>query len=380
MAIVIGVPKEQAAGEHRVAVVPEIVKKFKIAGFDVVVEAGAGSDAHFTDAAYTSAGATIVSTTPALYEQANIIVKVQPPGVTELDALSDGKFLIGFMSPYRYVTHVARIASKHVTSFAIELVPRTTRAQAMDVLSSQATVVGYSAVIHGASLSNRFFPMLTTAAGTIRPSRVLVLGAGVAGLQAIATARRLGAIVEAYDVRRAVKEEVESLGAKFIGITLDAEVSGGYARELTELEQQQERELVDQHLAQADVIITTAQIPGRMAPKLITEQMIKHMKPGAVIIDCAADSGGNTTCTKPGEAVTRDDVLIYGPMNLPSDLPVHASEMYAKNIYNFVMLLTHDGESLEPDWNDDIIAGTLLTHNGKIAHEPTRQLAERATS
>ena len=259
---------------------------------------------------------------------------------------------------------------------AVELIPRITRAQPMDALSSQATVAGYKAALVAANLTRRFFPMLTTAAGTIRPAQVLVLGAGVAGLQAIATARRLGAVVEAYDVRRAAGEQVRSLGAKFLELPLDAEAEGGYARELTEEEKAREREMLAEAVARADAVITTAQVPGRPAPLLVTEAMVARMKPGAVIVDLAAESGGNCALTRPGEVLEHGGVTIYGPLNLPSELAVHASEMYAKNLYHFLELLTQGGERLEPDWGDEILAKSALVWAGEIRHGPTRERVE----
>ncbi len=376
MAIRVAVPKETAPKERRVAVTPEIAGRLVKQGFSVRVEAGAGEGAYFPDAAYEAAGAEVVPDKAALYPEAELILKVQPPDEDEVDLMQKGAVVVGFLQPHRFPERVKRMAEKGVNAFALELIPRITRAQAMDVLSSQATAVGYKAALIGADLLPKFFPMLTYAAGTIRPAKVLVLGAGVAGLQAIATARRLGAVVEAYDVRRAAGEQVRSLGAKFLELDIDAEAEGGYARELTPEEKEKEKQMVADAVARADVIITTAQIPGKRAPILITKEMVERMRPGAVIIDVAAESGGNCELTQPGEKVEHNGVTIYGPINLPSELAVHASEMYAKNLYNFIALLTQDGETLAPDWSDEILAKSVLIWDGEVKHAPTKALLE----
>ena len=376
MAIRVAVPKETAPKERRVAVTPEIAGRLVKQGYTVRVEAGAGEGAYFPDAAYEAAGAEVVPDKAALYPEAELILKVQPPDEDEVDLMQKGAVVVGFLQPHRYPERVKKMAEKGVNAFALELIPRITRAQAMDVLSSQATAVGYKAALIGADLLPKFFPMLTYAAGTIRPAKVLVLGAGVAGLQAIATARRLGAVVEAYDVRRAAGEQVRSLGAKFLELDIDAEAEGGYARELTPEEKEKEKQMVADAVARADVIITTAQIPGKRAPILITKEMVERMRPGAVIIDVAAESGGNCELTQPGEKVEHNGVTIYGPINLPSELAVHASEMYAKNLYNFISLLTQDGETLAPDWSDEILAKSVLIWDGEVKHAPTKQLLE----
>lgn len=376
MAIRVAVPKETAPKERRVAVTPEIAGRLVKQGFSVRVEAGAGEGAYFPDAAYEAAGAEVVPDKAALYPEAELILKVQPPDEDEVDLMQKGAVVVGFLQPHRFPDRVKRMAEKGVNAFALELIPRITRAQAMDVLSSQATAVGYKAALIGADLLPKFFPMLTYAAGTIRPAKVLVLGAGVAGLQAIATARRLGAVVEAYDVRRAAGEQVRSLGAKFLELDIDAEAEGGYARELTPEEKEKERKMVEDAVARADVVITTAQIPGRPAPRLISQAMVERMRPGAVIIDLAAESGGNCELTQPGERVVHHGVTIYGPVNLPSELPIHASEMYARNLFNFVSLLAREGEGLSPDWDDEIIQKSVLVWEGEVKHEPTRKLLE----
>ncbi|AEB11364.1 Re/Si-specific NAD(P)(+) transhydrogenase subunit alpha [Marinithermus hydrothermalis] len=373
MPIRVAVPKEVAPGERRVALVPEVVGRLAGKGYQVQVEQGAGAAADYPDAAYAAAGAQVVADP---YAEAQVVLKVQPPTLEELERIPPGAVVVGFMHPHRYPDRVARMRERRVNAFAIELIPRITRAQPMDALSSQATVAGYKAALVAANLTRRFFPMLTTAAGTIRPAQVLVLGAGVAGLQAIATARRLGAVVEAYDVRRAAGEQVRSLGAKFLELPLDAEAEGGYARELTEEEKAREREMLAEAVARADAVITTAQVPGRPAPLLVTEAMVARMKPGAVIVDLAAESGGNCALTRPGEVLEHGGVTIYGPLNLPSELAVHASEMYAKNLYHFLELLTQGGERLEPDWGDEILAKSALVWAGEIRHGPTRERVE----
>ncbi len=376
MAINIAVPKEEAPGERRVALVPEVAGKLIKQGHVVAVENGAGVGAHYLDEAYEKVGAKLVGERPALLGGAQVVLKVQPPSEEEIEAMPEGAVLIGFMYPHRYPERVAKMRDKKLTVFAMELVPRITRAQAMDALSSQATVAGYKAALIAADTIDRFLPMLTTAAGTIRPAQVLVLGAGVAGLQAIATAKRLGAVVTAYDVRRAAGEQVRSLGAKFLELEIDAEAEGGYARELTEEEKQKEREMVEQAIIAADVVITTANIPGRRAPILVTTDMVERMKPGSVIVDLAAESGGNCEATKPGETVQVGDVRVVGPLNLPSALAVHSSEMYAKNLQNFLDLIIGEEGQLVLNWDDEILAGSVLVHEGEIKHQPTRELVE----
>lgn len=375
MPIIVVVPKETAPGERRVAMDASIIPKLKQLGAEVLVEAGAGSAANIPDEAFK--GATIVADAAALYQQADVVLKVQPPTDAELALLKDGSVLVGMLQPYRHPAMVAALKAKNITSFALELVPRISRAQAMDVLSSQAAVAGYKAAIMGADLCPRFFPMLTTAAGTIRPAKVVVLGAGVAGLQAIATARRLGAVVEGYDVRSATKEQVQSLGAKFIELSIKAEGEGGYARELTAEEKQQQQEELAQYLAAADVLITTAAVPGRPAPKIVPASTVEKMKPGAVIIDLAAEGGGNCELTRPGQTIVQHGVTIHAPLNVPSQVPVHASEMYAKNLLNFLQLLLKDGQ-YAPDFNDEIVAGAALTRDGAVVPPAIRQLVEGA--
>ncbi len=373
MPIRVAVPKETYPGERRVALVPEVSRKMAKLDIEVLLESGAGDAAHYPDAAFESA--RIVSDAGSLYGEADIILTVQPPALEVIEQLREGSILIGMLLPYQRLQHVARLKERNITSFAMELVPRISRAQSMDTLSSQAAAAGYKAVIMAAERSGHFFPMLTTAAGTIRPSKVVVIGAGVAGLQAIATARRLGAIVEGYDVRAATKEQVESLGARFIDIDVAAEGSGGYARELTEEEKQQQQTILAEHIAAADVVISTAALPGRPSPKIITSAMVESMKPGSVIIDLAAEGGGNCELTKAGEDIEHNGVIIAGPLNVPSLLAVHASEMYSKNLLNFLTPMIKDG-TLVPDWEDEVLAESVLTHQGEIRHEPTRKQVE----
>ncbi|HXH03218.1 MAG TPA: Re/Si-specific NAD(P)(+) transhydrogenase subunit alpha [Candidatus Competibacteraceae bacterium] len=372
MPLRLAVPAETAAGERRVALDPSVAERFARLGLEVVVEQGAGTRAHFPDAAYASK-ATLVAGAAECLGGADIVCKVQPPTLEEVTLMKEGAVLIGFLQPYRQLELVQALCAKRITSFALELVPRISRAQSMDALSSQAAVAGYKAALMAAELAPVFFPMLTTAAGTVRPAKVVVIGAGVAGLQAIATAKRLGAQVEAYDIRAAAKEQVESLGAKLIDTGVDASGAGGYARELTEAEKAKQAEVLAKHLAAAHAVISTAAVPGRPAPKIITRAMVEAMKPGAVIVDLAAETGGNCELTEPGKTIENGaGVIIHGPLNVASQIPVHASEMYAKNLYNFLSPFVKDG-ALALDWSDEVIAESCLTHAGEIRHEPTRQ-------
>jgi len=368
----VAVPKEVAPGEARVALTPEVIPRLVKAGCEVVVEAGAGENARYPDAAYTQAGAKVQTDRAAMFGSADVVVKIQIPTAEETAAMRPGTVVIALMNPNRNLEKVAKMRDQKVTSFALELLPRITRAQSMDVLSSQATVAGYRAALIGADLCPKFLPMLTTAAGTVRPARVLVLGAGVAGLMAIATSKRLGALVEAYDVRRAAGEQVRSLGAKFLELQINAEGSGGYARELTDDEKKLEAEMLAKAISEADIVITTANVPGRRAPLLVRKEMVARMRPGAVIIDLAAESGGNVELTKPGETVEVNGVRIVGPLNLPSQLPFHASQMFAKNVESFLKLLVGPGGTLLNDYSDEILTASLLTRNGEVVHVPTR--------
>ncbi len=376
MPIKIGIPKELTPGERRVAMEPSVVQKLTKLGVEVLIEKGAGASAHVTDADFGDE-ARLVDGAAALYKESDIVFKVQPPSEDEIEQMKDGAVVIGTMLAHKYPERVAKLRDKKLTSFAMELIPRISRAQAMDVLSSQAAVAGYKAAIMGSDLACRFFPMLTTAAGTIRPSTVLVIGAGVAGLQAVATAKRLGAMVQGYDVRSATKEQVESLGAKFIELSIKAEGEGGYARELTDEEKKQQQDELAEYISKADVLITTAAVPGRPSPKIIPTSTVEKMKPGAVIIDLAAEGGGNCELTQPGETIEHNGVVIHAPLNVPSQVPLHASEMYAKNLFNFVSLMIKEGE-LAMDWEDEVIAESCLTHEGAIKHEATRNLVEGA--
>src|SRR5216110_2726342 len=363
----IGVPKETVADERRVALTPDVAGRLGKSGLPVHVERAAGQAASFDDEAYRAAGATVVATAAEVFGQSDVVLKVQPPSSEETRLCREGVALVAVFQPSAERDAVSQLAARKVTAFSLALLPRITRAQAMDVLSSQATVAGYKAVLLAAVATGRFFPMLVTAAGTLTPARVLVLGAGVAGLQAIATARRLGAVVSAFDVRPAVQEQVESLGAKFLRleITEQAEGSGGYAKQLSEEMHRRELVFIAQHVKDADVVITTAAIPGKRAPLLITADAVRGMKPGAVIVDLAAETGGNCEVTEPGKDVRRDGVLVLGPLNLPSTLPLHASQMYARNISSFLLHVVRDGR-LNLDFSDEIIRETCVNHAGEV--------------
>jgi H+-translocating NAD(P) transhydrogenase subunit alpha len=370
----IGVPAETAEGERRVALVPQIVRKLTAAGHEVVVEPGAGVGAGIPDADYEEAGATVGE---GAWE-ADAVTKVVAPDESEIGKLGADSVLIGFLAPLSDAAAVRAIAASGATAFAMEAIPRISRAQSMDALSSQATVTGYLAVLMAAEQMPRFFPMLMTAAGTIPPAQVLVLGAGVAGLQAIATSRRLGAVVTAFDVRAAVKEQVLSLGAKFFEVegSGDAEDAGGYARELTTEEQEQQREALQVQIASSDVVITTALVPGRPAPKLITAEAVANMRPGSVIVDLAAEAGGNCELTKPGEVFRTDNgVAVDGSLNLPSRMAEHASQLYARNVQSLLELMADEDGALALDFDDEVIAGACITRGGEIVHEGAKKAA-----
>jgi H+-translocating NAD(P) transhydrogenase subunit alpha len=378
----IGVPKETADGERRVALVPEVVRKLSGGtarqagdGLDVVVQRGAGAGALIPDAQYEEAGASLVDAAAAVFAS-DVVVKVAPPNAKETALLKSDGVLIGFLEPLTNGDGVRAIAQTGVTSFALEAVPRISRAQSMDALSSQANIAGYRATLIGAQELGRFFPMLMTAAGTIRPATVLVLGAGVAGLQAIATARRLGAVVQGFDVRAAVKEQVESLGAHFLEFDLggDLEGAGGYAKELTAEQQARQQELMAEAIGKVDVVITTALVPGRRAPILVTEEAVKKMKPGSVIVDLAGEAGGNCELSEPGQTVIRHDVKILAPLNVPSTLAEHASQLYARNIQALLELMIDD-RALKLDFDDEVIAGACITRGGEIVHEGAKAAA-----
>lgn len=375
----VGIARETADGERRVAIVPEVIGRLKTAGLEVLVEAGAGSAAHLPDDAYSAAGASVVPTRE-LYGQADIVVRVQKPSADEVKRLRKGQTLIGLLQPLLDPQLAADLAERGVTAVSLDAVPRISRAQAMDALSSQANVAGYRAALIGAMTLGKYFPLLMTAAGTAPPAKVLVLGAGVAGLQAIATARRLGAVVSAYDVRAEVKEQIESLGATFIVLksVADASGTGGYARALTEEEQRAQREELNGHIAAVDVVITTALVPGRRAPILVDEAAVKAMHPGAVVVDLAGEQGGNCALSKPGETIeTGNGVIVTAPLNLPSSMPTSASLMYARNISALLLHLVKDGQ-LALDFSDEITAGAVITHDGEVVQEATRKLLEPA--
>jgi NAD(P) transhydrogenase subunit alpha len=371
MGVVVAVPKELAPGERRVALVPEVVQKLTKGGVTVRVERSAGAAANYLDEAYAAAGAVVGDRAETL-NGAGIVVTVQPPPAVELRHLAPGTIVVGFLNPGRNLDAAAGLRDGKLTGFAVELIPRITRAQSMDALSSQATVAGYRAALIGAQRSAKFLPMLTTAAGTIRPAKVLILGAGVAGLMAIATSRRMGAVVEGYDVRRAAGEQVRSLGAKFLELQINAEGQGGYARELTPEEKAQEGEMVAKAVADADIVITTAAIPGKKAPRLVTKEMVARMRPGSVIVDLAAETGGNCELTRAGESVIDHGVEVVGPLNIASELAFHASQMYAKNLASFLTLLIDAKGERVPTFDDEILKASALVEAGEVRHEPTR--------
>ncbi len=373
MAVTVVVLRERAPNERRVALSPEVAKKLHNLGARIVIETGAGQGANQPDALFPET--QVEADAMAALARADVLLAVQPPTIEQIAGLREGAVVIGFMQPHADPERIKAMRDRKITAFAMELLPRTTRAQSMDVLSSQAGMAGYKAVLIAAELIGKFFPMLTTAAGTIRPSKVLVIGAGVAGLQAIATARRLGAQVEGFDVRPETREQIESLGGKFLDLGVSAAGSGGYARELTVEERAEQQRRLAEHLKGIDAVVTTAAVPGRPAPKILSAAMVEGMKPGAVIVDLAAETGGNCELTRPGETYVHNAVTIAGPLNLPSMGAIHASEMYARNLYNFLSLSIKDGE-LALDWDDELVAQTCLTHDGAIRHEATRQKIE----
>lgn len=377
------VPRERTEGETRVALVPEGVKKLTKSGFTVGVESGAGASAHFLDEAYAEAGAELVTDVQKAFSEADVVLKVSPlleteaAGGHETERLKEGCVVIGFMAPYANHDLVRRLAERKVTCFSMELVPRISRAQGMDALSSQASLGGYKAVLLAAAKLDKYFPLLMTAAGTIQPARVVVLGAGVAGLQALATAKRLGAIVEVSDIRPEVKEQIESLGGKFIDLPLQEveKGEGGYAKEVTKEFLQKQQAIVADRLAHADVAITTALVPGRPAPKLITEEMVKRMRAGAVIVDMAVAQGGNCELSERGQTVEKHGVTIIGQDNLPASVPADASVMYSRNVQALLLHLAKNAE-LKLDLEEEITKGSMLTHAGQVMHPPTRQAME----
>ncbi len=370
MPLVIGVLAETTPGERRLSVVPDVVKRYQGLGAQVVLQKGAGVPAHFRDDDF--AGVTLADSAAEICAQADVVFCVQPPAADTLAAMKPGGVLLGLLQPWGSAERLRQLQEQQLTAFALELLPRISRAQSMDALSSQGAVAGYECALIAADHSPKFFPMLTYAAGTIRPARVLVIGAGVAGLQAIATARRIGAMVEAYDVRPETREQIESLGAKFVDTGVTAAGAGGYARELTDEEKSKQAERLAKAVAQCDALITTAAIPGKKAPRIITADMIAKMKAGAVVVDMAAESGGNVEGTVAGEKTWINDVLVIGPTHIPSRMPVHASEMYAKNLFNFISPFIRDG-ALALDWEDEVIAGSCLTHAGEVRHAGVKQ-------
>ena len=365
----IAIMAESRPGERRVGLVPEAARYYLKRGWQLRIQAGAGVGASFPDQLYEAVDVSVVPDRDALLDGARVVLKVQPPSLEEVAALPSGSVLACHLDPLGPTEVIEALAGRGVTSFAVELIPRITRAQKMDVLSSQATVAGYKAVLMGASAMTRFLPMLTTAAGTVRPAKAMILGAGVAGLQAIATARRLGAVVSAFDIRPAVREQVQSLGAKFLEATLDegAEDEGGYAKALSEEQHQRELELIADNIKDQDLVITTAQIPGRPAPVLITEEMVGTMRPGSAIVDLASETGGNCEVTIAGESVDHQGVTVMGPTNLPAELPFHASQMYSRNLASFVDDIFDDEGAI--DFDEEITAATCVTHGGEIRNE-----------
>jgi NAD(P) transhydrogenase subunit alpha len=375
MPLTVGVLKETVSGETRVALTPEITTKLQKLGVSVVMETGAGAAAQILDDDYEGVEMTDAA---GVLAKAGMLMTVQPASKDAVNKLGDNSVVVGMMYGHINRDLVKALQDKKHDGFAMELIPRISRAQSMDVLSSQAAASGYQSVLIAALTLNKFFPMLTTAAGTIRPAQVLIIGAGVAGLQAIATAKRLGAIVKGYDVRGATKEQVESLGAKFVETGVSADGEGGYARELTDEEKKMQQAALEKEIAVSDVVISTAAIPGRPAPRIISADAVKAMKPGAVIVDLAAETGGNCELTKAGETVVEHNVTIVGPINLPASLGRHASEMYARNLFNFITPAIEEGE-LKIDWDDEVFASSALTRDGEIKHEPTRTAIEGGT-
>ena len=376
----ISIPKETIHGETRVAATPQSVKELIKAGYEVNIETGAGTSSFISDDNFKKAGANIVNTTNELFKDSDIIIKVAAPTSDEIELMPKNSILVSFFQPTTELEKVKSLSNKNITGLSMHLIPRTTLAQKMDALSSQANIAGYKAVLMGSSHMNVYMPLLMTAAGTIRPAKVLILGAGVAGLQAIATAKRLGAQVEAFDVRPEVKEQVESLGAKFVEVSSESDDGvgeGGYAKETSDEYKQKQQELIKEHISKADMVVTTALIPGRKAPILIGKDVVELMKPGSVIMDLAAENGGNCEVTEKDKIITHHNVIVDGTSNIPATMPVHASELYAKNISALVLYLTKEN-NLNFDMDDEIISGSTFTHQGTITHEPTRNLLEES--
>ena len=379
--MIVGVPRESFPGERRVSIIPSFVDRVKKLELDIIVERGAGTDAGFTDGAYEEKGATITASRKEVFDAADILLQVRAAAANPVEGISDLKLmkresiLIGFLDPYSSTDMLEELVDRKISSFAMELIPRITRAQDMDALSSMASISGYRAALMAACALPRMYPMLITAAGTVVPARVFVIGAGVAGLQAIATAHRIGAVVSAFDVRPSVKEQVQSLGARFIELNIEtdgAEKEDGYAKAMGEEYYQKQRELMGEVIAESDVVIATAAIPGKKAPVLISEHMIRAMAPGSVVVDLAAEQGGNCECTVKGETVTKHGVTIIGPVNLPSSVPYHASQLYSKNITSFLQVLYKDGR-IDTECQDEIACGSLLTTDGRVVNEKVRE-------
>ncbi len=377
--MIVGCPKEIVSGERRVALVPDLVAKLRQAGLDVAVQAGAGEASGFLDAAFAEKGARVEAD---VLHSADILIKVQPPTPDEVAQLKPDAAIISFLQPYSNAATIRALADRRVTAFAMELMPRITRAQPMDALSAMSTVAGYKAVLIAAGRLPKFFPLLMTAAGTMSPARVFIIGAGVAGLQAIGTARRLGAVVEAYDTRPVVKEQVESLGARFVELAIeakDAQDKGGYAKAQSEDFYKKQQDLMAKVVTGADVVIPTALVPGKRAPLLVTEEMVAGMRPGSVIVDLAAEQGGNCALTRPGEEVVRHGVTIIGPLNLPSTMPLHASQMYSRTATNYLNHLMRDGK-LQLDLTDELTRGPLVAHQGEVVHDVAKATLSQAAN
>jgi NAD(P) transhydrogenase subunit alpha len=373
----IGVPKETAAGEHRVALVPEVVHKLKAKGLDVLVQDGAGADALLPDDAFVAAGARMTGDAAEIWSS-DVVVTIAPPDAQTIRGLGEGSILIGFLAPLTSPVTTRALADAKATAFAMEAIPRISRAQSMDALSSQSNIAGYKAALLGAEQMGRFYPMLMTAAGTIPPAKVLVLGVGVAGLQALATAKRLGARTTGYDVRPEVAEQVQSLGAQWLDLGLEASGEGGYARELTEEERAAQQQALTDAIKGFDVVITTALVPGRPAPKLVTAEAVEGMKPGSVIVDLAGEAGGNCELTEPGETVVRHDVKIVSPLNLPASMAEHSSQLFARNVLALLDLFVGEEGALRLDFDDEIVAGACIVREGEIVHPGAKAAVESA--
>ncbi|MHB8532218.1 MAG: Re/Si-specific NAD(P)(+) transhydrogenase subunit alpha [Solirubrobacteraceae bacterium] len=373
----IGVPKETAAGEHRVALVPEVVSKLQAKGLEVLVQSGAGEGALLSDEAFTAAGATVSGDAAAVWGS-DVVVTISPPDPQSIRGLGPQSVLVGFLAPLTSAQTTRALADAHATAFAMEAIPRITRAQSMDALSSQSNVAGYRAVLVGAQELGRFYPMLMTAAGTIPPAKVLVLGVGVAGLQALATAKRLGARTTGYDVRPEVAEQVESLGAAWLDLGVEAAGEGGYARELTEQERAAQQQALTDAIKGFDVVITTALVPGRPAPRLVTAEAVEGMKAGSVIVDLAGEAGGNCELTEPGQTVVRHEVKIVSPLNLPASMAEHSSQLFARNVQALLELFVNDEGALALDWEDEIVKGSCIVREGEIVHPGAKAAVETA--